>query len=472
MKVFFGFLLSLSLLWGPAALAQDEDALRAALERIVQDKRLKDAKFSVHVRALDDGRTLYGKNEALRLNPASNMKIVTAAAALDHFGAAFTYTTEVWGDARGATVQGDLVLSGNGDPFLEWGHLLELAERVRRRGVREVTGDLVIDNSAFDDQDLPPAFGQKREDAAYRASTGAVAANFGAFEIIISPGEPGKPPSVSFDPPCDYPLVTNEATTLKDRAEAGKKPLTVELQADKGRTRVLVGGTTHAEGGATVRKRVEDPPLYTGYLFLRALETVGVTVKGKVRRGPRAPKQRALARHSSYTMPYLLAAMQKWSNNFMAEMLFKSLALGDQPATWAAAQEQVARFLDKAGIKRGDYKVTNGSGLYDANELSAAQLTQVLYYMSTRKDLFPDYEASFAIAGVDGTLGKRLRGPYKARARGKTGTLNQVSSLSGYAYTKGGRVLAYALIFNEAKGGAWSYRDAQDKFVEALIDNY
>jgi D-alanyl-D-alanine carboxypeptidase/D-alanyl-D-alanine-endopeptidase (penicillin-binding protein 4) len=345
-----------------------------------------------------------------------------------------------------------------------------MAERVRRKGIRQVTGDLVVDDTAFDGASLPPAFEQKDEVAAYRASVSAVAANFGAMTMIVTPAEPGKPPTVSFDPPNDYALITNRATTLEKREAAAKKPLILDLKEEGGRSRAILSGSTHTKGGASLRRRVESPSLYTGYLFLQALKTVGVKVKGEVKRGTRG-KGRLLARHRSYTMVYLLSAMQKWSNNFMAEMMFKSLALGDTPATWEGAQARAAAFLKKAGVKDG-YKITNGSGLYDANELSAEQFTQVLYYVHQRRDLLPDFETTLAIAGTDGTLKRRMRGQAKGMSRAKTGTLNRVVTLSGYAYTKGGHKVAYSILFNKTRGGAWAYRKLQDDFVEALISNY
>lgn len=471
------FVLSVLLLFiATPAWSQDQapspEKLEKALSGVLKDKALSGVKMGVHVRDMADGRQLFARDAEQLLNPASNMKIITAAAVLDRYGPAYTYTTEVYGDSRGDSIQGDLYLSGNGDPFLEWSHLLELAERVRRKGIREVTGDLVVDDSAFDDAFLPPAFEQKNEVAAYRASVSAVAADFGAMTMLVNPGEPGKAPSVSFDPPNDYALITNQATTLEKREEAAKKPLILDLKEENGRSRAILSGTTHTKGGASLRRRVESPSLYSGYLFLQALKTVGIQVKGEVKRGKK-DKGRLLARHQSYTMVYLLGAMQKWSNNFMAEMLFKSLALGDGPATWAGAQQRAGDFLKKAGIKEGSYKITNGSGLYDANELSASQFTQVLHYLQQRPDLLPDFETTLAIAGTDGTLKRRMRGKAtQGMSRAKTGTLNRVVALSGYAYTQSGRKVAYSILFNDTKGGAWAYRKIQDDFVEALIKNY
>ncbi len=471
-------LLAALLLCAPAA-AQDPpakdagemveaDPLTAELDRLLGDKRLKKAKVGACVVDLATGETVYTRNADERLNPASNIKLVTAAAALDTHGTAFTFRTELRGKRSGKTVQ-DLYLSGNGDPFLHWDHLLEMAERLRRKGIREVSGDLVVDDTAYDDAFLPPAFDQKSEQAPYRASTAAVSASYSAMTVIIVPGKVGAKPSVSFDPPNDYAIVENSATTVASRKEVGKAQLSVEVRAGKGRTRLIVSGKTWPGGGATVRKRVDEPSLYAGYLMKSALESLGITVTGEVRRGPHSGAGTLLAGHSSMSVPVLIGLMQKYSNNFMAEMLFKSLDLGDDAATWAGATEQVQAFLDKAGVARDGYKLTNGSGLYDANELSARQFTTVLAYMAGRADIWPEYLSSFANAGVDGTLAGRMRGtPAAGTARAKTGTLNRVSTLSGYVTSASGRRFAYSVLMNNAPGGAWTYRQIQDKFVATL----
>ena len=444
--------------------------LKSDLDKILAVKRMKDVKASIHVRDLDTGQTVYEKDPDRQLNPASNAKIITAAAVLDRFGPSHTFKTEIWSDRkdREGTVEGDIVLTGNGDPFLKWNHLLELAERTRRKGVKTVAGDLVVDDTAFDDRFMPPAFDQKNEEAPYRTTVGAVSAEFSAMTVIVAPRKAGQKPSVRFEPPGDYAIVENSAVSVDSAKEAKSKPLAIRLAKGRGRTRVIITGNTHK--GATVRKRVDFPTIYAGHLMKEAFRVVGIKVKGAVRRGKRPEGHRLMARHHSYTMTYNILAMQKWSNNFMAEMLYKSLDLNKNgPATWSGAQSRVEKFLGKAGLKPGSYKFTNGSGLYDANRLSARQFTTLLAYMHTRRDILPDFETSFAIAGVDGTLGRRMKDTGAHRVlRGKTGTLNRVVTLTGTVQTKSGRKLGFSILFNNAKGGAWGFRQIQDKIGARL----
>ncbi|MBH22894.1 MAG: D-alanyl-D-alanine carboxypeptidase/D-alanyl-D-alanine-endopeptidase [Myxococcales bacterium] len=466
-----------SLTLSPPVSAQDAEggagdpALKGRLDKLLNDSKLSKVKVGVHVRDLDSGETLYGRNADTPLNPASNIKLVTAAAVLDKYGPGHTFTTELHATATsGDTITGDLVLKGGGDPFLLWSHLLEMAERARRKGFTRIKGDIVIDDTVFDDAFMPPAFDQKSEDSAYRASVSGAAAEFGALTINVTPRGAGEKPRITFDPPNDYATVQSTAVVVKEKDEARKEALQIKAAPDGDRTAIQISGKTWPRGGATVRKRMDNPSLYTGYLLRRALKLLGITVEGKIRRGPLPGGTRLLARHTSYTMNYNIAAMQKWSNNYMAEMLFKSLDMGDAPATWAGAQKAALAFLEKAGVK-GELKLTNGSGLYDANALSAAQFTQVLYYLQRRPDILPDFESSFAIAGVDGTLKRRMKsGPANTVARGKTGTLSGVVTLTGYVQTLKGRRIGFSVLFNDTRGGAWGYRRLQDDLVEAITD--
>jgi D-alanyl-D-alanine carboxypeptidase/D-alanyl-D-alanine-endopeptidase (penicillin-binding protein 4) len=445
------------------------DELSQKLDKLLSHKRLAKAEVGVHIVDLDTGTTVYAENEEAQLNPASNIKLITAAAVLDYHGTAHTFRTELLGAREGKTIPKNLYLRGDGDPFLHWTHLLEMAERLRRKGIREVAGDLVVDDTAFDNEFLPPAFDQRSEEAPYRATTSAVSVSFSAMTVIIRPGKIGEKPRVSFDPPNDYALVVNTATTVKSKKEAKAKPLAVRIKPWKGRTRLILSGGVRAGGGATLRKRVHGPSLYAGHLMKSALASLGIKVTGTVRRGETPKGATLLAGHTSHSTPLLVGLMQKYSNNFMAEMFFKSLDRGKTPATWAGATEKLKNFLDKAGLDRGKYRFSNGSGLYDANTMSARQLTTVLTYMYGRADIWPEYLASFAAAGVDGTLRKRMKDTEaEGTARGKTGTLHDVSALSGYVTTTSGRRLAYAILFNGTSGGAWTFRQIQDKIVATI----
>ncbi len=468
--------LALSLLAGPAQaqlkpaeLSEAEVAsLAADLDGLLSNKALKDVRVGVHVLDLATGKALYGRKPDAKLNPASNAKIITAAAALDRFGPSHTFKTELWGGKPAAGVlEGDVALVGGGDPFLLWGDLLEMADRARRKGIKVVKGDLVVVDAVFDDQFMPPAYDQKSEEAAYRAPVGGVSVEFSAMTIIIMPGKEGQAPSVSFEPPSTYAIVDNKATTVSTAKEAAREPLSVKLVKEGERTRVVLRGKTHK--GASLRKRVDGPSVYAGHTMKEALRAVGIEVEGKVRRGELPEGLRLLARHQSPTMTYLVLSMQKWSNNFMAESLFKALDIGESPATWAGAQGHTRRFLAGAGLAEGSYTLTNGSGLYDANALSAAQFTRLMAYMYGRHDLWPDFETSFAVAGVDGTLGRRMRGTGAHRVlRGKTGTLAQVITLTGVTRARDGRPIAFSILFNDAKGAAWTYRKIQDEIGARL----
>jgi D-alanyl-D-alanine carboxypeptidase/D-alanyl-D-alanine-endopeptidase (penicillin-binding protein 4) len=170
-------------------------------------------------------------------------------------------------------------------------------------------------------------------------------------------------------------------------------------------------------------------------------------------------------------LSYIVQAMNKWSNNFMAEQLLRVLGRdGETPSTWERSRETVRGFLERAGIDASQLALKNGSGLYDGNEISPRQFVRLLTFMLDHAAA-PEYLSSLAVAGRDGTLADRMNSDAaRGRVRAKTGTLNGVSALSGYARTASDRRLAFSIILNDTKRRAWRYRPAQDAFVTALAE--
>jgi D-alanyl-D-alanine carboxypeptidase/D-alanyl-D-alanine-endopeptidase (penicillin-binding protein 4) len=229
-----------------------------------------------------------------------------------------------------------------------------------------------------------------------------------------------------------------------------------------------VGDPAHVE-----YRRVAHPDLYAGYAFRELLARRGIKLTGKVVRMPAPPGARALVTHYSAPLGVLVRDVNKRSNNFMAEQVLKTLGAetGGKPGTWQKGTDAVARFLDGLGIPAGQYKMTNGSGLYDSNRFSPAQLVGLLRTAYRDFRFAADFVGSLALAGADGTIGHRMEGGQAERfVRAKTGTLAGVSCLSGYAGAPGKMPLAFSILMNDLGEPATSEaRRAQDAIAEALV---
>lgn len=451
----------------PPPRGRGDPALVARIDPLLADKALAGAKLGVLVERIEGGPPLYALDAGLRLHPASNTKVVTTAAALALLGPAYQWHTDLaatgFADGKAET----LYLIGQGDPRFVSESLWKLVDDAHEAGLRAVEGDLVVDDTWFTDRRLAPGFEDKAQDSAYRAASGAMSLNFNSVAITLLPGaEPGKPPVVRVRPDSGYIEVVNDATTV----ERGRERLTVSAHAHGDRTRLVVGGSIpRAHRGLTVRRRIDNPPLYAGLAAKHMLAAAGIVVKGEVKLGAAPAKRRRLARVESVPLAQVLGDVNKLSNNFMAEALV--LTLGREKGgsgDWTAGARVVSGWLDGVVKLEPGYRFVNGSGLFGATGFSARDLVAVLRHMDRLSPPMPEYAASLAVGGIDGTLQRRARALGAGVVRGKTGTLDGVVCLSGYVTFADGSRGVFSFLVNDLKGSAWGAWKAQDAMLEAL----
>ncbi len=463
------------LLAGPAAAVDAEDAppppkargeaaLVEALAPILKDEALKGARFSVLLTGPRD-ETLYAISPSARLHPASNTKLVTTAAALVKLGPAFTYKTDLATDRLEHGVAGTLYLIGGGDARFLSEHLWKLVDELRAKGITEV-GDVVVDERRFTSRRLAPGFEEKDQDAAYRAASSAASLDFNAVSVRVVPGDaPGDKARVILRPGGGYIELDNTATTIGK----GRARIRVRAKAHAGRTRIKVRGRIpRRHRGINVRKRIDEPALFTAHALAEQLERAGIRVKGVPKVGASPRKRKRLARHISTAMGRYIADVNKYSNNHMAESLV--LTLGQSvhgKGDWETGRRVIMSFLEKqVGLRSGKYRLANGSGLFGDTRLSALQLTRVLQYMRDRRPALPEYAASLAIAGTDGTLRTRNKKAEVGVIRAKTGTLDGVICVSGYISFADGSPGTFSILMNDVKAKPWKIWTLQDRMLE------
>jgi D-alanyl-D-alanine carboxypeptidase/D-alanyl-D-alanine-endopeptidase (penicillin-binding protein 4) len=427
--------------------------LKKRINRLARDSRIASARVGVLVVDVPSGRHLVQLRSGEKFNVASNVKLMTSAAALSLLGPEYRFKTALYApELEGTVVRGNLYLKGFGSPTLSESDLWQMARDLHDSGVRSIRGRLIIDESYFDGQRDPPLYNSKNTDSWYRPPCGALSLSANRVAVFVRPGSaPGKPAQVVLRPRSAHLRLDNRTMTVTGLRRTLVK---VETSPNRGRTIVRVSGRVR-EGfrGKPFRRRIEDPGMMTGYAFLEALARCGIRVRSRrVKRGQVPPRTEALVTHTSTPLALILHAMNKYSNNFVAEQVLKVLGaevLGT-PATWEKGLKAVERFLSKLGIKPGTYTLKNGSGLYDASGFSPEQIVRVLrnVYLNFRTGV--DFATSLAIAGTDGTLQHRYLGSGVERyVRAKTGTLAEVVSLSGYAgASKRKGPFAFSILFN------------------------
>jgi D-alanyl-D-alanine carboxypeptidase/D-alanyl-D-alanine-endopeptidase (penicillin-binding protein 4) len=475
-----GLLFALLLVLIAPALAEDQ--LAQTVERFASAGARGRAHIGVHVVALRGGRVIYRRSATDPFIPASNEKLVTAAAALDALGEDYFFETGVYagGPVSDGVLSGNIVLRGGGDPTIGGRYDDEDAMTIFRRwagvlkdkGIRRVSGDVVADDSFFDrvyyDPDWPAAQAWKW----YFPTTSALSINDNCVTISVRPGDSaGDPAVLSMEPDSAPVTLSNQCTTSATKQS-------IWFARDPDSAVITVGGYAKLKsGGYSDFATVPAPPLYAAHVFMRALQESGIAVDGGARMlrvgevyrsagdGPLCVRRTSLVS--------VLRTMLQHSHNHYAEQVFKTIGTkASVVGTWQAAEAGATAFLEKMGYSGGEFNVADGSGLSRKNRASPALLASLLMQMANGP-MGQAWESLLAVPGEEGTLHNRLDGSdYAGRIRAKTGYLDGVGALSGYATCRSGLEVAFSIIVNDERNpvGSYSMRETVDTICRAIVD--
>ncbi|HSE10251.1 MAG TPA: D-alanyl-D-alanine carboxypeptidase/D-alanyl-D-alanine-endopeptidase [Nocardioidaceae bacterium] len=447
-----------------------DPALSAAIDSLLDDPRLDGTSVAVQVRDANTGEVLYGREADQRMLPASNLKLLSSAAAVDGLGRDHRFTTSVLATeaVHGGTLTSDLYLRGGGDPTTLAEDYRALAADLAASGLTRVTGNLVADDSYFDDVPLGTGWSWDDEPYYYSAPISALTVapdtdyDSGTVIVRVTPGEAGEPAQVTMQPETDVLDVVNEATT---GAAGTTRTLSVERQHAS--DTVVVSGSIPADSSPRNNwVAVPDPTAYAADVFARALKAEAIKLVGDVREGRTPEGATVLAGHDSMTVGELLTPYMKLSNNMHAETLVKALGAEAKGAgTWGAGLAAVREHLAAEGLDVADTRIVDGSGLSRMDLVRAQDITDLLI-ASRDEPWFDTWYESLPIAGnpdrfTGGTLRSRMRNtPAADNLHGKTGSLTGVTALSGYVSNADGRELVFAMISNNYINSPRSLEDA------------
>jgi D-alanyl-D-alanine carboxypeptidase/D-alanyl-D-alanine-endopeptidase (penicillin-binding protein 4) len=439
--------------------------LKQKVSQILQNRSLRGAEIGVVVRSLKTNKNLYEKNANLALNPASNVKLITTLSALYLLKPEFRFKTDYLMDAH------NLVVKGYGDPSVTTERLRNVAHQLKRRGLYEIAGDILLDDSYFDG--VLYAKGQDKEinnSKLWAAPVSALSLNRNGFEIFVRPTQIGQPAFVAVEPDSSYFELNGQVKT----SARGFSPR-IALSSYINTMSIQVSGNVALKvEPRSFYRRVSNPKVYFGETFKVVLEEEGIKVKGSVRSGSASASAKSLYLDLSPRLCDVVNETNKISSNFMAEMLVKAIgATVNTPASFEDGLKVIRLFLEeKVGLKHGEYVLGNGSGLNQANRFSAAQLVKVLEFASKDFEIASEFMASLSVAGAQGTLTRRMKDPLMQRhLRGKTGTLHGVSALSGYLAGDKDDVLSFAIIFDGHRSTAHKMWQIQDEISRKLARN-
>jgi len=468
------------------------EALRRDLAGFLDGTRLRSADWSVLVVSLDRGDTLFARNENLLVTPASNMKVVTTAAALHFLGPSFTYQTFLLGDGpvEAGHLKGDLILYGTGDPgisdrfFRTRTRVFEdLVEQLSAEGITHIDGAVVGDATYFSGPDLGPEWNPRDLNERFAAPASALSFNENIVTLRIIPATRlGGVPTVETIPP-GFPLeMNNGAETV-----AGRPRPRLWLDRPTPTSRIRIDGEM-TQGGPAIWRRltVPDPALFSARALHEVLESKGITVSGDARAVHRATRSRVtgreawapglvedeepriLARHTSPEMIEYLNVVNHESHNFFAETIFKTMGkvvMGQ--GSFAGGARAVRTFTaGEVGLDDRDIIAVDGSGLSESNRVTAGGMVGILRYVAES----PQWEAFLSTLPE---AGRSLRRMYRTRAarnlRAKTGTIDGVSALTGVVSARDGERLLFSILSNEVASTGAAKR-VEDRIGARLAD--
>ncbi len=426
---------------------------------------------AVRMEVLGREQALFSRNENLKLIPASDAKLITTAAALDKLGPGYTFETKVVRQGE------DLVLAGNGDPYLVSERLWLLARDVSRAGVKQV-GAIKVSNFAFAEtyQGLRAFEGSGEP---FTALVSATSLNFNSLEVHVVPTAGAKPRLEIGPVNHDYAVLKNEVVQT---GGSGKSITVKPIGIDGNRESFLVSGSLGRKADpVVVYGTVSLPEAHIASAFGALLRKEGISVKrdyGGIVNGPLDPAAEVVAAIESLPLQDLVRLYNTYSNNFMAEEIFQALSGSPTgPSSLAKSRQAVAEFLRKHEAC-AESVLTNGSGLAWDTRVSVRCFTETMQFAYRDFLVFADLLGSLPAGGQTGTLKNRFKraglGFQAAKVRGKTGTLwskQVVTSLTGITSAASGEKVLFSLIENDQRNDPGLLRELkewEDKCVELV----
>jgi serine-type D-Ala-D-Ala carboxypeptidase/endopeptidase (penicillin-binding protein 4) len=444
--------IALVLLQPAHAAGRESHHRRRSVGSLLRDRALRGTRTAIYIADACTGRPLYARDADLPVNPASNVKLLSTAAALEVLGPSYVFRTRLLGrtpDADGV-VHGDLYLLGSYDPMLSPEQVSELAEVLRQAGVRRVEGSILIGT-------------RRTRDGIYRSSV---------VVRVDGRGRHGATPMVTVSPTVDFVDVIVRASIASRGSRTSIRVRSDEVVGAGGkRVRLVVSGRVARGRVRDVRHELADHALFAGHLVRAALVGRGIQVIGGVTTmplesymsGAGADVPVTLAEHESPPLRDLVSIINKFSVNWLAERLIHAAGAAEfgGRATLDNAVGAMKAWLRRSGVVEDNVYLDSGSGLSYRTAISARQIVEVLRAGTGLGGREGDvgteaYEAfweSLPIGGVDGTLAHRFRdSPLGRRIRAKTGTLSTVVAISGFfPRMETGEPIAFAIISNDVR---------------------
>jgi len=442
------------------------------IDSVLSDSFFIPTGIGIEVYDLTADSILFKKNEKLLLLPASNLKILTTGAALYFLGTGYNFKTSVYytGKIDDGVLYGDLYVVGGCDPDFNSGDLDFLVGKIKSFGIDEIRGNLYGDISMTDslfwgsgwmwDDDLSSDFPYMN----------ALVINDQGVKIIVKPGKIGKRIEVNILPHSLYYTFENDAVTVNSDTSDFK---VTRNWITRGNHFIISGTLSHNAEPDTLERNLAYTDKYFITLMKEDFFRLGVTFRGLLE-NKTLPDTAHLI--TTFNRPFgeIITNLLKNSDNLSAEMTLRALAYKyfGKPASAENGIKMIDSLITIVGLNPSSYRIADGSGVSRYNLITANLLVNVLKYFYIKKpQLYQVLYNSFPVAGVDGTLKRRMKnGLAYNNVHAKTGTLSGVSSLSGYLTAANNHKIIFSILIQNYTGHASKARSIQDKICEILSE--
>jgi len=441
-----------------------EDELPPNIDDTLDELALDPSQVSIFLQRADQQVPLLRFNVRTPRAPASVEKLITTMAALDLLGRGYRWPTEVYttGTLDNGLLNGNLIIKGYGDPILSNAAYSDLLRALREKGITGIAGDLIIDTSALEPLEAERGDFDGAAQSAYNALPAALSVNRQVTDIHVYYDRATGKVGVYTDPPLAGVEIHNRAEAVQAPCRGRHHQLRVRLaESEDVLARIEVSGAFASDcPDERIPRLLLSPEQHAASAFHALWHQLGGRIEGRIRLGTVPDDATLLHRAESPPLAELIRDLNKRSDNLMARLLFLTIGLKQQgpPANLEKARESLMEWLDERGIEHTGMWIDNGSGLSRESQLSAETLGELLI-QGYHAPWMPELMASMAIAGVDGTMRRRLRHePIAGRAHLKTGTLRNASCIAGYVLDKQGQRWALVVMVNAIPGqrlAAW-----------------
>ena len=446
------------------------NSFRKSVNKILSNPCLRKNNYGIKIYSLDRGETLYEVRSDQLFIPASNTKILTTAVALKYLGHNYRFYTRLYTDGvlENSNLKGNLYIKGSGDPKLVTEQLWLLVNELRNLPIKKIEGNIIGDDSFFDHKKRLKTWVKNPGAQAYEAPLGALSFNFNTVKVYVTPGKKiGDRPVIVIEPDNKYIKVENNALTLKPGIR--NRLIVNRIEKEDHDLINVSGGINLGQPRAQYFLNITNPTQYTLNVFKSYINLAGIEFDGKLKIGNLPRNAVEIYSHESEPLALALRGLNKFSNNFIAEQIVKTIGVEHfgQPGTTQKGLDVFKEYLKELSIEPNKYVVFDGSGLSRKNRLSPAILVDILRNVKNDLAVYPEFVAALGIMGVDGNVKNRMQKvESSSKARVKTGTLNFVSTLSGFFESKEGELFAFSILMNDLKCSNGRAKQIQDQILK------